>query len=72
MKDYGKCIVRITPNLEKGLCEKEFQALQACMRTVVFVLLFADLHAAVTSHGVQYATSLLVASNHCQVILMCS
>lgn len=29
---YGACIRAVLPDVDKGVCEREFQALKACMR----------------------------------------
>lgn len=31
---YGKCVAANADSIERGLCEKEFQALRVCMRKV--------------------------------------
>jgi len=32
---YGKCVAANADSIERGICEREFQALRTCMRKVV-------------------------------------
>lgn len=35
MQAYGQCVASKVPAVERGMCEKEFLALKACMRGAV-------------------------------------
>ena len=32
---YGKCVAANADSIERGICEREFQALRTCMRKVL-------------------------------------
>lgn len=34
-KEYGRCIAGKVPEIEQGMCSKEFQALKACMQKTI-------------------------------------
>ena len=35
MKAYGQCVATKVPAVEKGMCEKEFLTLKACVQNAV-------------------------------------
>ncbi|CAD5191453.1 unnamed protein product [Musa acuminata subsp. malaccensis] len=39
-KEYGRCISKRVPEIERDMCLKEFLALKACMQSTVFKLFF--------------------------------
>ncbi|KAL0906889.1 hypothetical protein M5K25_025419 [Dendrobium thyrsiflorum] len=34
-KEYGRCIAGKVPEIEQGMCSKEFLALKACMQNTI-------------------------------------